>query len=133
MEQNKLKFPLWVYPETMNKVERLYKEDDCRSRSEFIEKAVQFYCGYLSAKDYSAYIPNIFISTMQASMDSLENRMANLMFKYAVELSMLSHVTAATTNISEETLEDLRRMCINEVKKNHGAISFENAFKFQKS
>ena len=46
MADNKYKFALWVQPETMSKVEKLYKDDDCRSRSEFIEKAILFYCGY---------------------------------------------------------------------------------------
>ena len=40
--KNKRKFALWLYPETLDKVKQLYTEDDCRSKSEFIEKAVQF-------------------------------------------------------------------------------------------
>ncbi len=132
MEQNKVKFPLWLRPETLAKVEVCYQADDCRSRSEFIEKAVLFYSGFLSAKDYGDYIPNVFISTMKGVMASLENRMANLLFKNAVELSMLSHLTAATNNISSKTVEDLREMCVSEVKKIHGMIRLEDAVKFQK-
>ena len=132
MADNKYKFALWVHPETMSKVEKLYKDDDCRSRSEFIEKAILFYCGYLAAKDYRDYIPNVFISTMKGTLDSLENRIANLLFKNAVEISMLSHLTAATHKVSEETVNDLREMCVADVKKIHGAIRLEDAVKFQK-
>ncbi len=133
MEQNKVKFPLWVYPDTLNKIEHNYKEDDCRSRSEFIEKAIGFYCGYLAAKDYGEYIPEVFVSTMKAAMDSMEDRMAKLLFKNAVELSMVAHVTAATAHVAQETVDDLREMCVAEVKKIHGTIPFEEAYKFQKS
>ena len=132
MADNKYKFALWIQPETMNKVEKLYKDDDCRSRSEFIEKAILFYCGYLAAKDYRDYIPNVFISTMKGTLDALENRIANLLFKNAVEISMLSHLTAATHKVKEETVDDLREMCVAEVKKIHGAIRLEDAIKFQK-
>ena len=45
--QNKVKFPLWAYPETMTDVEVHYKNDNCKSQSEFIEKAIKFYVGYL--------------------------------------------------------------------------------------
>ena len=45
--QNKVKFPLWAYPETMTDVEIHYKNDNCKSQSEFIEKAIKFYVGYL--------------------------------------------------------------------------------------
>lgn len=132
MTDNKYKFALWVQPETMTKVEKLYKDDDCRSRSEFIEKAILFYCGYLAAKDYRDYIPNVFISTMKGTLDSLENRIANLLFKNAVEISMLSHLTAATHKVSDDTVADLREMCVADVKKIHGAIRLEDAVKFQR-
>ena len=44
--KEKRKFALWLRPETLAKIEKLYRDDDCRSRSEFIEKAVLFYAGY---------------------------------------------------------------------------------------
>ena len=118
MADNKYKFALWVQPETMTKVEKLYKDDDCRSRSEFIEKAILFYCGYLAAKDYRDYIPNVFISTMKGTLDSLEHRIANF--------------TAATHKVSDDTVADLREMCVADVKKIHGAIRLEDAVKFQR-
>jgi hypothetical protein len=132
MEKNKQKFALWVSPDTMNRVEDIYKKDACRSRSEFIEKAINFYCGFLCAKDYGDYIPEVFITTMQASMDSMENRMANLLFKNAVELSILSHLMAAQTNVDQNTVDNLRQMCIKDVKRTQGTIRLEDAYRFQK-
>lgn len=132
MEKNKQKFALWVSPDTMNRVEDIYKKDACRSRSEFIEKAINFYCGFLSAKDYGDYIPEVFITTMQASMDSMENRMANLLFKNAVEISILSHLMAAQTNVDQNTVDSLRQMCVRDVKRTQGAIRLEDAYRFQK-
>ena len=45
-QKKKQKFALWVTEETMKKVEKLYREENVKSRSEFIEKAINFYCGY---------------------------------------------------------------------------------------
>ena len=109
MEENcKEKFALWLRPETKQMVEKNYKDAGCRSRSDFIEKAIVFYCGYLTATDYREYLPNIIVSTMKGNLDSFENRMANLLFKSSVELSMLLHVIAATHNIDGDTLENPR-------------------------
>lgn len=132
MEETKSKFALWAYLSTMEKVEKLYRDDNCKSKSEFIEKAILFYCGYLTADNYSEYIPNIIVSTMKGSLDSLESRMANLLFKNSVELSMLLHVIAATTNIDEDSLNALRGYCVEDVKKIHGTIRLEDAVKFQR-
>ncbi len=132
MDKTKSKFALWIYPETMEKVESLYQGDNCRSKSEFIEKAVNFYCGYLSAEKASDYLPDTIISAVRGSLDSLENRMANLLFKNAVEISMLLHVIAATNDVDDETLSSLRALCVQSVKKIHGTIRMEDAVRFQK-
>ena len=130
--KDKQKFALWVYPETLDKVEKNYREDDCKSRSEFIEKAILFYAGYLTSNDYRGYFPNVIVSTIKGSLDSLENRMASLLFKMAVELSMVLHVTAAGSDIDNASLSRLRGLCVEEVKRLHGSVSMEDAVKFQK-
>lgn len=129
---DKNKFALWIYPETLERVEKLYREDGCKSRSEFIEKAINFYCGYLTAENYREYFPSVIVSTVKGSLDSFENRMASLLFKTAVELSMMLHITAANYDIDEEMLSRLRGMCVKEVKRLHGTVSLDDAVKFQK-
>ena len=128
---NKIKFPLWVKPKTMETVKEMYKDDDCRSQSEFIEKAIIFYCGYLASEEYKQYLPNVLVSTMQGSLDSFEDRMATLLFKIAVELCMVLHVTAATNQIDEDTLSRLRGLCVNEVKRLRGSVRLDDAVRFQ--
>lgn len=130
--KDKQKFALWAQPDTLKKVEKLYRDDDCKSRSEFIEKAILFYAGYLTANDYRGYFPNVIVSTVKGTLDSLENRMASLLFKLAVELSMNLHVTAANSEIDADTLSRLRGMCVEEVKRLHGSVRMEDAVKFQK-
>lgn len=132
MEENKKKFALWIHPSAMEKVERLYQLDNCRSKSEFIEKAVLFYAGYVSAEDGREYFPEAIVSTVQGALDSFENRMASLMFKYAVELAMMMHVTAASFRVDEDTLSRLRGKCVNDVKRLNGRITFDDAVKYQK-
>ena len=58
--------------------------------------------------------------------------MASLLFKLAVEIAMTLHVTAATNEIDQEEMSRLRGMCVNEVKKLNGKVSFEDAVKKQK-
>lgn len=130
--KGKEKFALWIRPETMRKVEQLFRANNCRSRSEFIENAVLFYAGFLTADDYREYFPNIIVSTVKGTLDNFENRMASLLFKIAVELSMVLHVTAADSEIDSEMLSRLRGMCVNEVRRLHGSVSMEDAIKFQR-
>ena len=47
----KQRMDVYLFPETIEKIKELYSKDDCRNRSEFIEKAIRFYVGYLTAED----------------------------------------------------------------------------------
>ena len=132
MTDTKERFSLRITPETVDMIEKNYKGSGCITKSEFIEKAILFYCGYLTANDYREYFPNVIVSTTKGILDSFENRMANILFKNTVELSMVLHALAATHNISPDTLHELRRMCIEDVKKTNGTISLADAVKFQR-
>ena len=79
--KNKRKFALWLYPETLEKIGQLYTADDCRSKSEFIEKAVQFYIDHLTAEDQRSMLPNAMLSSMKSIVAESDNRISRLLFK----------------------------------------------------
>lgn len=130
--KNKKKFPLWIYPETRKLVTDWYEKDNCQSQSEFIEKAIRFYCGYISAEEGVRFLPAAITSAMTGMVDSLENRLARLIFKLAVEMSMMMNILASNTDVDENTLRRLRGKCVSDVKKSIGTITFEDVAKFQK-
>ena len=49
MVKGKEKFALWITPECKQLVDDCYADDQCQSRSEYIEKAILFYTGFLYA------------------------------------------------------------------------------------
>ncbi|WP_124101278.1 hypothetical protein [Ruminococcus sp. Marseille-P6503] len=131
--ENKVKFALWAYPETLKNVEVHYKNDNCRSQSEFIEKAIKFYIGYLSEEDNINYLSPMITETVKAQIKGTEQRLSRLLFKVAVELGKLSHMTAAVNEVDDETLDKLHAMCVNEVRKINGIIDYEDAAEYQNS
>ncbi len=131
MFENRKKFALWMYPEIYEKVEARYREDNSDSRSEFIEKAVQLYAGYLTSKDHG-YLPSVVTSTLKSIVAESDNRTNRMLFKIAVELAVLQNVVAATNEINEVTLNRLRGECVKEVKRLNGSLSFDDAVDWQK-
>lgn len=130
--KDKEKFPLWAKPETLKSVKEYYRSDNCKSQSEFIEKAVLFYLGYLTAKEPKSFLPNMFISTMKSIVSESDSRTSRLLFKIAVELAMLQNIMAATNDIDEITLERLRGECVKEVKNLKGTLKLDDAVDWQK-
>lgn len=131
-KENKRKFAWWVKDSTIELVGKLYKDDDCTSRSEFIEKAVIFYSGYLSTENAKGYLPNMVTSTLKAIVDNSDNRQNRMMFKLAVEIAIVQNLIAATQDIDPVSLERLRGECVKEVKRLNGGFSFEDALTWQK-
>ena len=131
-EENKKKFPLWMHPKTQRQVKEWYQKDNCGSQSEFIEKAIQFYCGYISAENSMKFLPTALTSAMAGVVESSENRMARLLFKLSVEMSMMMNIIASNAEIDETLLQRLRGKCVADVKKSVGSVTFEDVVKFQK-
>ena len=131
--KEKIKFPLWIYPDTRDQVKELYRSAECRSQSEFIEKAVRFYIGYLTAENNTSYLPNSFLSNMKAIVEESDNRQNRMMFKLIVEMAMMMNVLAASQEIDESTLMRLRGECIKEVKRLNGNFTMEDACDWQRN
>ena len=68
--------------------------------------------------------------TVKAQIKGTEQRLARLIFKVAVELGKLSHMTAALNDV-DETLKSLHAMCVTEVRKINGIIDYEDAVAYQ--
>ena len=72
----KEKFALWITPEAKREVETHYKQDNCKSQSEYIEKAVRFYSGYLDTKHAETYLPVSSPTCWRGSLVPSENAWA---------------------------------------------------------
>lgn len=128
---NKHKFALWAYPDTLKKVDKAYEGDNCKSKSEFIEKAIRFYLGYLKQEDNVNYLLPRITSSVDAVVHGAEQRINRNLFKIAVELGKLSHTLAAVNDVDEDTMQELHEMCLDEVRHINGVINFDIAVKFQ--
>lgn len=127
----KRRFQLWLKPSTLELADQCYENDNCMSRSEFIEKAIIFYSGYLESQRLSKFLPPVITSTLKGIVAESDNRMSRLLFKLAVELAVTMNVVAAGQGIDKATLNRLRGECVKEVKRLNGAFSFDDAVDWQ--
>lgn len=121
----KEKFPLYLSPEKKAILERRYQEDGSRSITAFIERAVDFYLDYLSANNAGLFLPTSIKSYVDGRLGQLENRMASLLYKQAVEQDMVAGILADAYQFNEDDLQRRRTASINNVKKTNGRISLD--------
>lgn len=64
--KGKKKFLLWAYPSTLELVKNNYRKDKSKSQSEFIDRAIRYYVGHVTADEDTSYLPNAFLSNMKS-------------------------------------------------------------------
>lgn len=131
MATEKIKFALRISPETQKLVRDLCPRDNCQSQNEFIDKAIRFYAGYISAKDSLEVLPPALVTALKGTVQDSEGRIARLLFKLAVELDMMMNILAAGMEVSESSLKQLRERCIQEVRQTGGNITMLDAVRYQ--
>ena len=131
-QEVKRRFQLWIKPSTLELADQYYHSDNCVSRSEFIEKAILFYVGYVTSQQSQDYLADIIPSTVKSIVDESANRMGRLLFKIAVELAVVENILAAVCDVDELEVKRLRGQCVKEIKSTNGLLSFEEALRWQR-
>ena len=132
MAKDKSRHTVWMKKETWKTVKDAYKGDNCSSQSEYIEKAVEFYTGYLNARSAGAYLLRVLADVLEGKLLLFGDRVDKLLFKMAVEIGIMQNIIAADTDIDLQTLEKLRALCVRNATDTHGSVGFDDALIFQK-
>ena len=132
MEMKNNKITIRLSDETLKKCNEGMDITNCKVRNEFIEKAIEFYSGYVSAEVHSEFLSDVITESMEGIAKALENRFGRLLFKIAVEMAKLEQMLAAINEMDDETIERLHKRCVDEVKKINGIIKMEDAVKYQR-
>ena len=125
MKENKVKFALYLPPEKKAELERRYLEEGCRSITAFIEKAIDFYLGYLNANSTGAFLPKEIQSAIDGRLGIFEDRMAKLLYKLTVEMDMGMTAALDCIQIDADYVRKLRSNSIRNVKAINGLLTFE--------
>ena len=121
----KERFPLKILPSTRVRIDQWYEADNCKSRNEFIEKAVNFYVDYLEVQDNRVLLPKAILSAINGRLDTIENRIGSVLYKQAVEADMIMGIAADLIKIDEEDLRKRRAKSVQNVKATNGRFSLE--------
>lgn len=122
MPRSKVKFAIRMAPETQQLIREWFPKDNRKTQSEYIEKAIRFYTGYISSGDAASFLSDTLMAALRAAIQNSETRTGRLLFKLAVEVNMMTKVFAMGLKIDPKNLEQLRGRCVREVKSSNGMI-----------
>lgn len=117
------RYPLRASHEVMEEARQTMEKCGIKSMNIFIENAIRFYTGYLTAEDHTSYLPNLFLSGMKSIVAESDHQQNRMYFKVAVELSMINRILAAYNRITDEDFLLLRQACLEDVRKINGTVT----------
>ena len=129
MTNNKEKYAFWLTPEAKKMVEAGVALGNCGSQSEFVEKAVRFYDGYLKAQNAGAFLPHAVADVLEGTLGVFGNRMGKLLFNLTVEHNITNHLLAADVDMTRDEYNELRSGSVHEVNSTRGAISLKDVIR----
>ena len=133
MPENQIKRTVvWMDAGVMSRMDGWLAADNCKNRSEVVNKALRFYMGYLAAEDTSVFLSRTLVDTLQGIVADSHNRLRTLIFKWCVELNMMGHTIAAHFRADPINRRELRAYAVDEVRRTNGQISFDAALDQQR-
>ena len=125
MGENRHRHTVWMDDAVWDQVESYYQKDNCSTKNEYIEKAIQFYSGYLDAERADEYLPRVLSDILDGKLGALGKRMA-------VEENLMGNLVAAGMEVDLDTLRKTRVRCVKEVRETNGEIDMDDALAYQK-
>lgn len=129
MSKNKEeKYTLTIRMDDEIKQEIQERMDDAhvRSLNAFVLKAIEFYLGYLRQGKNLNYISPILASSINGEVKNIEHNLSEIIFKMAVQLSMLTQIVADEKEFYPEYLDELQKWCAEKVALTNGIISLKD-------
>jgi hypothetical protein len=118
-----------ILPEAIRQADEHIKIAGCKSRSEFIERAIARYAGYTAAQKNADYIAEAVSDEIRGIVKSAEERIARQEFKVAAELAKIVRMIAPLCEVDGEELRKLHFNCVEEVKRINGILKLDSVIR----
>lgn len=127
----KIKTGTMMYPEIIKLCDDNIKLSNSKSRNDFIEEAIKFYVGFLNTENNISFLNDSLETVIKSAINLSEDRLAKLLFKLTVEMSMMMNIIGAYFEIDDATLDKLRGKCIADIKSSVGSLNLKEVIRYQ--
>jgi hypothetical protein len=127
--KEKIRTAIWVEKDLLEQCDINLKAANCRSRNDYINRALEFYTGFVSGSNNSDFLAKAVAETIRGIVKSTEERIARMQFKEAVELAKIVRMIAPLCEVDGEELKKLHINCVDEVKRINGVVKLDDAIR----
>ena len=89
MDDNKKSTTIWLRPSVISRMDGWLEADNCQSRSEFVDKALRFYMGYLTRELRAYAVDEVKRTNGQVSFESAVRQQRRIEYEQDEEMGGL--------------------------------------------
>ena len=140
MEKKTEKITVSLSPEVIRLADQNWEKFGFKNRSELIDAAIREYISRDLLKEFTGELSQFYqkierseIKHLEEQLGRLENRICRQLFRICVEQEMACHMFASQClGEPKETLEELRKTCVRDVKRTTGSIRYDRIYAYQR-
>lgn len=116
---------IYIDEDTVKRCGILFGEADVDSFSQFVTKALNTYIDRLITENHSVFLTDEMKKTLQDEIRPIASRLSKGLYRYAIEIDMLSQILAYSSNLSSEIIDEIRKRAKRHVTVMRGKIDIQ--------
>ena len=125
MEKKTEKITVSLPPEVIRLADQNWEKFGFKNRSELIDAAIREYISRDLLKEFTGELSQFYQKIERSEIKHLEEHLAKLSYKIAVEIAQTHLLMASITDLSKRDTRDLRARAVALVNESKGYISLD--------
>ena len=127
--ENRQRISIYIDRNLVKKADNLLSLAGCKSRNEFVTKAIERYIGELALGGDSSFVTEALSASIEKACQESLGKVSNALFRYAVYVDMMVRILAEYVDLTPSELEEFQRQAYNNVRRTRGKVTLDEALR----
>ena len=127
--ENKQRISIYIDRDLVKKADNLLSLAGCKSRNEFVTKAIERYIGELALGGDNSFVTEVLSASISEACNESFIKVSSALFRYAVYVDMMVRILAECVDLTPGELEEFQRQAYNNVRRTRGKVSLDETLR----
>lgn len=127
--ENKQRISIYIDRDLVKKADGLLSLANCKSRNEFVTKAIERYIGELALGGDISFVTEALSASISKACNESFAKVSGALFRYAVYVDMMVRILAECVDLTPGELEEFQRQAYNNVRRTRGKVPLDETLR----
>lgn len=127
--ENKQRISIYIDRDLVKKADGLLSLANCKSRNEFVTKAIERYISELALGGDISFVTEALSASISKACNESFAKVSGALFRYAVYVDMMVRILAECVDLTPGELEEFQRQAYNNVRRTRGKVPLDETLR----